>query len=93
MTLAETLLELSRRHMAALPAREREDVEDELGRLRMLRIAEDGLTVGDHLPDFEMQDGAGRTWNSGELLDRGPLSVGLVPWRVGAPTATSLWRH
>ena len=77
MTLAETLLELSRRHMAALPAREREDVEDELGRLRMLRIAEDGLTVGDHLPDFEMQDSAGRTWNSGELLDRGPLVLAL----------------
>jgi peroxiredoxin len=77
MTLTERLLELSRRHMAALPARERADVEEEFRRLRRLRIAEDGLTVGDHLPDFEMQDGAGRTWNSGELLDRGPLVLAL----------------
>ncbi len=77
MTLTETLLELSRHHMAALPAREREEVEDELDRLRMLRIAEEGLTVSDYLPDFELQDGAGRIWSSGELLDRGPLVLAL----------------
>jgi peroxiredoxin len=77
MSLTQTLLELSRRHMAALSPRERVDLEDELDRLRMLRVAEDGLAVGDTLPDFSLEDGAGRTWTSGELLDRGPLVLAL----------------
>jgi peroxiredoxin len=76
-TLPQTLLELSRRHMAALSPRERADFEDELDRLRMLRVAEEGLAVGDTLPDFSLVDGAGRTWTSGELLDRGPLVLAL----------------
>src|SRR5260370_35105581 len=77
MSLSQTLLELSRRHIAALSPRERVDFEDELNRLRMLRVAEEGLSVGDHLPDFALQDGSGRVWTSGELLDRGPLVVAL----------------
>jgi len=77
MSLSQTLLELSRHHMAALSARERADFEDELDRLRMLRVAEDGLSVGDSLPDFSLEDGAGRVWSSGELLDRGPLVLAL----------------
>jgi peroxiredoxin len=77
MSLTQTLLELSRRHMAALSPRERADFEDELDRLRMLRVAEDGLAVGDILPDFSLEDGAGRTWTSGERLDRGPLVLAL----------------
>ncbi len=77
MGLRETLLELSRHHMAAIPSRDRMDAEDELDRLRMMRIAEEGLAVGDHLPDFELADGNGRIWSSGELLDRGPLVLAL----------------
>jgi peroxiredoxin len=77
MSLSQTLLELSRRHIAALSPRERVDFEDELNRLRMLRVAEEGLSVGDHLPDFALQDGSGRVWTSGELLDRGPLVLAL----------------
>src|SRR6266851_4491803 len=77
MSLSQTLLELSRHHMAALSPRDRADVEDELNRLRMLRVAEEGLRVGDHLPDFALQDGSGRLWTSGELLDRGPLVLAL----------------
>jgi peroxiredoxin len=77
MGLKETLLDLSRHHMAEIPARDRRDVEDELDRLRMMRVAEEGLAVGDHLPDFALEDGAGRTWTSGELLDRGPLVLAL----------------
>lgn len=76
-TLPQTLHELSRRHMAALSPRERADIEDELDRLRMMRVAEDGLGVGDPLPDFALEDGAGRVWTSGELLDRGPLVLAL----------------
>jgi peroxiredoxin len=77
MSLSQTLLELSRRHMAALSPRERADIEDELDRLRMMRVAEDGLAVGDPLPDFALEDGAGRVWTSGELLDHGPLVLAL----------------
>jgi peroxiredoxin len=77
MSLSQTLLELSRRHMAELPSHERADFEDELDRLRMMRVAEDGLGVGDPLPDFSLEDGAGRVWSSGELLDCGPLVVAL----------------
>ena len=77
MSLTETLLELSRRHTAALPARDRADVEDELDRLRMMRIPEDGVGLGDYLPDFALEDGTGRIWRSGELLDRGPLVLAL----------------
>jgi peroxiredoxin len=77
MTLTQTLLELSRHHRAALSARDRADFEDELDRLRMMRVAEEGLRHGDYLPDFALEDGVGRTWTSGELLDRGPLVLAL----------------
>ncbi len=77
MTLTEALLELGRRHTAALSTRDRADIEDELDRLRMLRLTEEGLGLGDYLPDFTLDDGAGRTWTSGELLDRGPLVLAL----------------
>ena len=77
MSLSQTLLELSRRHMAELPSHERADFADELDRLRMMRVAEDGLGVGDPLPDFALEDGAGRVWTSSELLDRGPLVLAL----------------
>jgi peroxiredoxin len=77
MSLSQTLLELNRRHMAELPPHERTDVEDELDRLRMMRVAEEGLGVGDPLPDFALEDGAGRVWTSGELLDHGPLVLAL----------------
>lgn len=77
MNLIRTLRELSERHMAALPARERADFEDELDRLRMIRLAEEGLGLGDYLPDFALRDGAGRLWTSQELLDGGPLVLAL----------------
>lgn len=76
-TLPQTLLELRRRHMAALSPRERADIEDELDRLRMMRVAEEGLGVGDPLPDFALEDGTGHVWTSGEFLDRGPLVLAL----------------
>jgi len=77
MSFTETLLQLARHHRAALSPRDRADFEDELDRLRMMRVAEDGLSLGDYLPDFALEDAAGRLWTSGELLDRGPLILGL----------------
>ena len=63
--------------MTALSERERRDFQDELDRLRMLRTVEDGLGLGDYLPDFELLDGEGRLWSSQALLDRGPLVLAL----------------
>lgn len=77
MNLIQTLRELSERHMAALPSRERADFQDELDRLRMIRLAEDGLGLDDYLPDFALRDGGGRLWTSQELLDSGPLVLAL----------------
>ncbi|MBM3622360.1 MAG: AhpC/TSA family protein [Alphaproteobacteria bacterium] len=73
MDLARTLETLRDRHMAALDDFARQAFEEELGRLRMLRLTEESLGVGDILPDFELADSAGRTWHSMELLDSGPL--------------------
>lgn len=77
MSLTQTLRQLSERHTAALPARDRADFEDELDRLRMMRVTEEGLGLGDYLPDFALKDSAGRRWASSELLDRGPLVLAL----------------
>jgi peroxiredoxin len=77
MGLSETLRDLCQHHMAALSARDRADFEDELDRLRMMRVAEEGLGLGDYLPDFALKDAGGRRWTSGELLDRGPLVLAL----------------
>jgi peroxiredoxin len=77
MTLSQTLRDLGERHTAALSERDRRDFEDELDRLRMERLAEEGLGLGDYLPDFALQDAAARRWTSAELLDRGPLVLAL----------------
>jgi peroxiredoxin len=77
MNLPQTLRDLSERHMAALSDRDRADFEHELDRLRMMRVAEEGLGLGDYLPDFALEDADGRRWTSSELLDRGPLVLAL----------------
>lgn len=77
MSLPQTLRELSERHMRDLPPRDRADFEDELDRLRMMRVAEEGVGLGEYLPDFALKDASGQRWTSGELLDRGPLVLAL----------------
>jgi peroxiredoxin len=77
MNLANTLRQLSERHRLALSEIDRHDFEDELDRLRMMRVADDGLGLGDHLPDFALLDGEGRLWRSQDVLDRGPLVLAL----------------
>ena len=72
-SLPRVLLELSRHHMAELPERDRRDFEDELDRLRMMRVAEEALALGDVLPDFALKDVTGALRTSHEFLDRGPL--------------------
>ena len=72
-SLPQALLELNRHHMAELSERDRRDVEDELDRLRMMRVAEEALALGDMLPDFALRDVKGALRTSHEFLDRGPL--------------------
>jgi len=73
MKLKQTLEALRDRHLAEIGAPARRAFEDELDRLRMMRVAEDGLGIGDYLPDFALEGADGRVWRSGDLLDRGPL--------------------
>lgn len=73
MDLARTLEALRDRHMASIDDFARQAFEDELDRLRMLRLTDESLGVGDMLPDFELADGTGKRWRSTTLLDRGPL--------------------
>jgi peroxiredoxin len=56
--------------MAELSERDRRDIEDELDRLRMIRVAEEGLALGDMLPDFALKDVTGTIRTSQEFLDR-----------------------
>jgi peroxiredoxin len=72
-SLPQALHDLSRHHMAELSARDRADFEDELDRLRMMRIAEEAMQLGDMLPDFALSDAAGTPRTSHEFLDRGPM--------------------
>jgi len=73
MDLARTLETLRDHHRAAIDDFARQAFEEELDRLRMLRLTEESLGVGDMLPDFELTDSTGRVWRSTDLLDRGPL--------------------
>ena len=52
MKLKQTLEALRDRHLSEIGAVARRAFEDELDRLRMMRVAEDGLGIGDYLPDF-----------------------------------------
>jgi peroxiredoxin len=72
-SLPQALIELNRHHMAELSQRDRRDVEDELDRLRMMRVAEEALALGDVLPDFALKDATGARRASHEFLDHGPL--------------------
>ncbi|MCW5745297.1 MAG: AhpC/TSA family protein [Alphaproteobacteria bacterium] len=73
MNLKQTLQALYEEHTSHLEPFFRDAYDSDVERVRMLRVAEDGLGVGDYLPDFELQGADGKLWRSGELLDRGPL--------------------
>ncbi len=73
MKLKQTLEALRDHHRSDIDDFARRAFEDELDRLRMMRVAEDGLGIGDYLPDFELEGADACIWRSGELLDRGPL--------------------
>jgi peroxiredoxin len=76
---------LSRRRAelrGALAAEDREVLLAAVERLRMLQVVEQGLQVGDQLPEFSLSDTDGITVSSDALLARGPLVVVFIrgPW-------------
>jgi 2,3-bisphosphoglycerate-independent phosphoglycerate mutase len=90
MNLKQSLETLRDRHRAEIDAFARRAFEDELDRLRMMRVPEDGLGVGDYLPDFELFPGVGYrhllVWRGGST------DVRLVPPHdiLGQPLAEHL---
>jgi peroxiredoxin len=77
MDLKQTLLALRDKHAAHVGPAISQVIDDQVDRLRMMRVPDDGLGVGDYLPDFELHGIDGKTWRSGDLLDRGPLVLGF----------------
>ena len=76
--LAGQLEQLSARLRGRLDDRQRAALGAALERLRMLQIVEQGLAVGDQLPEFALLDADGRQRTSAELLERGPLALGFI---------------
>jgi peroxiredoxin len=82
MKLQDRLDEINRQLLQVLDPADRAALEAAIERLRMLQIVEQGLVVGDVLPDFALPDRNGRIVTSGELLERGPLVMTFFrgPW-------------
>ncbi len=82
MTLQDALDRRRTEGRARLAPAQRQALEDAVERLRMLQVVEQGLAVGDVLPDFALPDAAGRIVTSEALLARGPLAVVFLrgPW-------------
>jgi peroxiredoxin len=75
MNLREELDALRGRLRPSLDAADQAVVAAAIERLRMLQVVEQGLAAGDVLPDFALEDAAGKMVTSDELLAAGPLVV------------------
>lgn len=82
MTLQAKLDQLKSQLLTVLGPADRQALEDAIERLRMLQLVEQGLSVGDVLPEFRLPDTGGRMVASEELLAAGPLAVMFFrgPW-------------
>jgi peroxiredoxin len=82
MTLEELLSRRRAELRDRLTAEDREILLASIERLRMLQLVEQGLLVGDPLPEFALPDTDGVTVSSESLLTRGPLAVVFIrgPW-------------
>ena len=82
MTLQCELDGIKAQLLAVLGPEDRQALEDAIERLRMLQLVEQGLGVGDVLPDFTLPDTGGRVVASEGLLATGPLAVMFFrgPW-------------
>lgn len=82
MTLQDKLNECNAQLLQALDPVDRGLLEEAIERLRMLQLVEQGLAVGDLLPEFALPDTDGRVVMSDQLLERGPLALAFFrgPW-------------
>jgi peroxiredoxin len=82
MMLQDKLNKIATQLRQALDPAELEQLDRAIDRLRMLQIVEQGLTVGDVLPDFALPDSDGRIVTSEGLLAHGPLALAFFrgPW-------------
>jgi peroxiredoxin len=82
MTLEEQLSRCRAELRGSLAAKDRAMLLGTVERLRMLQLVEQGLLVGDPLPEFALPDTDGVTVSSEALLARGPLAVVFIrgPW-------------
>ncbi len=86
MTLQCELDGIKAQLLAVLGPEDRQALEDAIERLRMLQLVEQGLGVGDVLPDFTLPDIGGRVVASEDLLARA-RSRSCSSAAPGAPTA------
>lgn len=82
MTLQERLDRKKAEARARLDAANRRALDEAVERLRMLQVVENGLAVGDVLPDFALPDAAGRIVTSDDIFASGPLVLVFFrgPW-------------
>jgi peroxiredoxin len=82
MTLEERLSRRRAELRGGLDSEDRETLRAAVERLRMLQLVEQGLQVGDLLPEFALPGTDGLIASSEALLARGPLVVVFVrgPW-------------
>jgi peroxiredoxin len=82
MTLEDKLSRCRAELRGGLPPADCKTLRDAVERLRMLQIVEQGLQVGDLLPEFALPDTDGRIVSSETLLAERPLAVVFVrgPW-------------
>src|SRR5215207_3869070 len=82
MTLEDKLSRCRAKLRGGLEPEDRETLSDAAERLRMLQVVEQGLQVGDLLPEFALPGTDGLIVSSEALLAEGPLAVVFVrgPW-------------
>lgn len=82
MKLQDELDAINQNLLQVLDPADRAALAAAIDRLRMLQLVEQGLAVGDVLPDFALPDQNGRIVTSDDLLAHGPVAVTFFrgPW-------------
>jgi peroxiredoxin len=82
MSLRDKLDQCNAQLLQVLDPVDRKELEEAIERLRMLQLVEQGLSVGDILPDFALPGTDGQLVTSEALLERGPLALVFFrgPW-------------
>lgn len=75
MSLAQQLEELTRKLHALVPAERLAVVDQAINQLEVSGIGERTLSAGETAPAFQLSDGDGMMWRSGDLLRSGPLVI------------------